>query len=129
MNNKFDFYTEDWSYSEPAKKYFSDLIKNQYVIIIEIDNCSVGYLAGSICKDDSSSYYEGITAELESMFIKEEYRKLGLGSKLIQIFTDYCKKNGAKRIVVTASFGNVNAINCYKKNGFGNYNISLRKEL
>jgi len=129
MENRLDSYVETWPFSNNAEDYFNNLIENQFVAIAECDNNVAGYLAGSIYQDETYSCYEGITAELENMFVEENYRKYGVGSRLIEHFNDYCKMNDVKRIIVTASFGNNDAINFYKKNGFNDYNIQLRKEL
>ncbi len=127
--NEFDVYKTDWSLTKQSEKYFKALIKKQFVMVAETEGSIVGYLAGSICVEQMYSYYQGKTAELENMFIKEEYRKFGIGSKLIDAFVTWCKNNDAKRILVTATIGNENAIKFYHKNGFNDLDITLRKEL
>ena len=107
----------------------SDLIKNQFVIIAEIDKKVVGYLAGSIYDDATFSYYDGITAEMDNMFIKEEYRRFGIGSKFVNAFLVWAKNKNAKRIFVTASSKNENTIKFYKKMGFEPINTTLRLEI
>ncbi len=131
IKNNYDSYVEKWAFSKHSKEDGENLLDNECVIIAEAgrEGIPVGYLAGSIYRDKTYSCYSGITAELENMFVKEEYRKFGVGSKLIDNFTNYCKSHDASRIIVTASFGNNNAIEFYKKNGFNDYNIQLRKEL
>ena len=124
-----DNYIEDWSLKEKGKQYFQEQIKNQFVVLAEIEGKAVGYLSGSIYQDETYSYYEGKTAELNDMFIEQEFRKYGIGSKLIASFENWCKQNDAKRILVAATIGNDNAISFYKKNGFGQLNIILRKEI
>jgi GNAT superfamily N-acetyltransferase len=129
MDRDLDEYISNWAFGKESKEYFSDLIENNYVILATVDNEPVGYLAGSLYQDDTYSYYDGLTAELDNMFIEEEYRKLGIGSKLINAFTEWCKKQSAKRIFVTATIGNDNTIEFYKKHGFKDLNITLRKKL
>ena len=124
-----DHYIEDWPFGKSSAEYFGDLIKNQFVIIAEVDKNPVGYLAGSIYEDDTYSYYEGVTAELENMFIDEDYRHFGIGSKLVNSFFDWCKQKSAKRIFVTATLGNDNTIAFYRKHGFKDLNITLEKQL
>ena len=63
------------------------------------------------------------------MFVKSEFRKFGIGSKLIENFVNWCKANNGKRIFVTATVGNDNAIEFYKKQEFKELNIILKKEL
>ena len=129
MEQGFDNYVKDWALSEESKEYFIDLIKNQYVVVAEVENKIVGYLAGSIYKDLSYSYYEGLTAEANNMFVKAEFRAHGIGRKLFLSFIEWCKSNNAKRIMVTASSENANAIKFYKSIGFENINLTLKKEL
>jgi len=69
--NHFDSYIEDWSLGDVSREYFEYMIKEEFVVIAEIDNHVIGYLAGSTHKDETYSYYKGITAELDNMFIKE----------------------------------------------------------
>ena len=126
--NNLDKYVSDWTLSEKGAEYFSDLITNQFVIIANCDNKDVGYLAGSVYKDDTFSYYEGITCELDNMFVCKEYRKFGIGTKLVNSFFDWCKSQNAKRCFVTATLGNDNTIKFYRNKGFVDLNITLKKE-
>lgn len=56
--------------------------------------------------------------EIENMFILEEYRKYGIGTKLISEFKEYCSKNKIEELKVTASVKNKNTIEFYTKNVF-----------
>lgn len=60
------------------------------------------------------------------MYILEEYRKLGSGSRLFQKFKEICIENDIKELKVVASYKNINAINFYKKNGFQEADITLK---
>ena len=124
MANGFDKYVKDWPLSTEGRDYFYDLIENQYVILAEVDNCVVGYLAGSLYTD--YTYYEGITAEMNNMFVKEKYRRFGIGSKFVGSFLEWAKSKNAKRVFVTASCRNENTINFYEKMGFETINTTLK---
>lgn len=128
-DNKLDNYIADWPFSVVGREYFDDLIKNQFVVIAEVSNKPVGYLAGSIYFDETYSYYEGQTAELNNMFVEEDYRHLGIGSKLVNTFIEWCKQQKAKRIFVTATVGNGKTISFYRKHGFSDLNVSLKLDL
>ena len=78
MEYDFDTYIHGWSMGQISAEYFAELIKNEFVIVGVINNETVGYLAGSVYHDETYSYYEGLTAELDNMFIKEDYRKFTL---------------------------------------------------
>ena len=129
MEHGFDKYVKDWALSEESRQYFLDLIQNQFVILAEVESKIVGYLAGSIYNDLSYSYYDGLTAEANNMFVLREYRAYGIGTKLISSFVDWCKQNNAKRVMVTASSKNERTIKFYRNMGFGDINLTLKKEL
>ena len=129
MAQGFDSYIKDWALSEESRKYFLDLIENQYVVVAEVEGEIVGYLAGSIYQDLSYSYYSGLTAEANNMFVKEGYRAYGIGAKLMSSFLDWCKQNNAKRVMVTASSKNEKTIKFYRNMGFDDINLTLKKEL
>ena len=127
-HNDLDSYVKDWALGERSAEYFGDLIENQFVIIAFCDKKPVGYLAGSLYNDDTFSYYEGNTCELENMFVCEDYRKFGIGTKLVNSFFEWCKTQNAKRCFVTATLGNENTIKFYRNKGFVDLNITLKKE-
>ena len=113
-----------WPFEKEGTEYFSDMLNNQVVFIALVDNSIVGYLAGSI--NVESSYVTKSLAELDNMFILENYRKYGIGTKLVNEFKKYCLNIGIQEIKVTASARNSNAINFYKKNGFENFEVTFK---
>ena len=115
--------TRNWPLTEEGKEYFTDLINNSYVIVAELDNNIVGYLAGSI--NEKGSYEEVQYGEINNMFIKDKCRGLGIGKSLINNFKNYCKSNGINNLKVTASYKNKNAIEFYKKSGFEEFDLTL----
>ena len=117
----------DWPLTEEGKEYFTDLINNHYVIIAEVDNEIVGYLAGSI--NEKGSYEEVQYGEINNMFIKDKCRGLGIGKSLINNFKNYCKSNGINNLKVTASYKNRDAIEFYHKNGFEEFDVTLTTKI
>lgn len=116
-----------WPYEIAGEEYFKDLIENQIIYIALIDKEIVGYLAGSIHVENS--YNTTSIAELDNMFILEEYRKYGIGTKLFNEFKEFCKKNKIEELKVTASSKNTNAIKFYQKNGFEEFETTLKMPL
>lgn len=116
-----------WPYEIAGEEYFKDLIENQIIYLAIMNKEIVGYLAGSIHVENS--YNTTSIAELDNMFILEEYRKYGIGTKLFNEFKDYCKKNKIDELKVTASSKNINAIKFYEKNGFENFETTLKMSL
>ena len=122
-NNYDSTLIKDWPLTVEGKEYFSNLINNNYVIVAELNNNILGYLAGTI--NEKGSYEEVQYGEINNMLIKDECRGLGIGKLLINNFIDYCKQNRINNVKVTASFKNKNAIEFYKKNGFEEFDLTL----
>lgn len=116
-----------WPYEIAGEEYFKDLIENQIIYLALAEKEIVGYLAGSIHVE--SSYNTTSIAELDNMFILEEYRKYGLGTKLFNEFKSYCIENKIQELKVTASAKNINAIKFYQKNGFEEFETTLKMSL
>lgn len=116
-----------WPFEKEGIEYFSDMLNNQVVFIALVDNSVVGYLAGSI--NIESSYVTKSLAELDNMFILENYRKYGIGTKLVNEFKKYCLNIGIQEMKVTASARNNNAIKFYKKNGFEDFEVTFKMTL
>jgi ribosomal protein S18 acetylase RimI-like enzyme len=106
-----------WPFSADGKKYFSQRIRSGFGIVAVEKKEIVGYCVGSVT--EPISYREQHkTAELESMFVKEEYRSKGLGGKMAVQFLDWSKKNKAMVIRVHVSAGNKKGIEFYSGLGF-----------
>ena len=124
FNNFDDTLKREWALEKEGQEYFEDMIKNGIVFVAQIENKIVGYLAGSIC--EPISYITESFAELDNMCIDNEYRRFGIGTLLISSFKEYCKEKKIQNIKVTASAKNSRAIQFYIKNGFEDYNITLK---
>lgn len=127
FNNFDDTLKVGWPFEEDGKNYFQDMIQNQIVFVAEVEGKTVGYLAGSICEE--VSLLIETFAELDNMYIDENYRRYGIGSLLINEFKKYCREKKIQNIKVTASAKNSRAIQFYMKNGFEDYNISLKYKI
>lgn len=130
-NNLFDLELEnydptlvkDWAISNDGQLYFEDLINDHFVVVALLNDEIVGYLAGTI--NEKGSYENIQYGEINNMFIKDSCRGYGVGKALVNEFKLYCKSNDINNLMVTASAKNINAINFYKKNGFGDFNLTL----
>ena len=117
----------DWPLTQEGKEYFEDAIKNDIVLVACVDGKIVGYLAGTL--NSQFSYNNIAQAELDNMCIMNEYRKLGIGTKLFEEFKKICKENGINEIKVVASYNNINAIEFYKRNGFKEAELTLKQNI
>ena len=127
FNNFDDTLKVGWSFEKEGKEYFQNMLNTEIVFIAEVQEKIVGYLAGSICKQ--TSYITESFAELDNMNIDDEYRRLGIGTLLIDEFKKYCKGKNVQNIKVTASAKNNRAIQFYMKNGFEDYNVTLKYKI
>lgn len=116
-----------WTFEQEGTKYFTNMLNNEIVYIALYKNIVVGYLAGSI--NIQGSYVTKSLAEIDNMFVLEEYRKYGIGTKLINTFKEYCLKNKIEELKVTASAKKANAIKFYMKNGFNEFEITLKQKI
>lgn len=123
-NNYDDTLKLGWPLEKEGEEYFKDVIENNIAYVAETNGKIIGYLAGSI--SEQISYITETFAELDNMCVNEEYRRYGVGTLLINEFKKYCKENNIENIKVTASSKNTKAIQFYIKNGFEDYNVTLK---
>lgn len=74
----------------------------------------IGYVTA--CLKD---YYEGERAgHIYSIAVKPEYRRRGVGSRLLEEVEKVLRENGAKICHLETHMDNINAINFYLKHGY-----------
>lgn len=117
----------EWTFSEKGEKYFTELIESGTVWVAEDNNKVIGYLAGSII--GKTSCVTKTLAELDNFYIDEEYRRKGIGKKLVEEFKKYCISQDIEEIKVTASYKNINAREFYKNNDFDDFEITYKMKL
>jgi ribosomal protein S18 acetylase RimI-like enzyme len=120
----------DWTFGEPGTKYFRDRISkdNGCVLITVVDGKIVGYLCGGIIKGETYRNLP-VVAELENMFVLEEYRSRHIGKRLYDEFVKWCKSKGVGKIKVQATAQNELAIKFYRDNDFKDYTLVLEHDL
>lgn len=116
-----------WSFERAGEKYFNNMLNNETVYIALDKERVIGYLAGRI--NIQGSCVTKSLAGVDNMFVLEQYRKYGIGTKLMNAFKDYCSQNKIEELKVTASAKNKNAIEFYMKNGFNEFEITLKQKI
>lgn len=116
-----------WPISNEGTEYFKNAIENDITLVAAVENKIVGYLIGSLNTQNTYNIYS--QAELENMCVLEQYRKLGIGTKLFNRFKEICKENNINGLKVVASYKNKNAINFYLKNGFDKSDLILTMKI
>jgi GNAT superfamily N-acetyltransferase len=121
------FYNPNWPFEKVGEKDLKKALTNpKWAIFIALDEGKfIGFL-----KADVAAYPEYIgkmkIGEIKSLFVAEEYRSQGIGTRLIGEFKTWAKEKGAKRIFVDAEWANKEGIEFYKRNGFGECYLGLK---
>jgi ribosomal protein S18 acetylase RimI-like enzyme len=113
FKNKYESFTFDKRKESIYKKAEKGIIK----LNVLLDNDKeeyVGYCLSSI---------EENLGEIDSIFIEKQYRKLGLGDKLMNNTLDWFESRQIKNIAINVVYANEEALPFYERHGFhiGNY--------
>ncbi len=125
-------------YHEVKSNYFSDKYKNNTFEkrkskFISNNNLKVRI---DLIKDIEKNLYIGycistidveLTGEIDSLFIEEEYRKDGLGDKLMKEAIKWLDLNKVKTKVIVVAEGNEGVLEFYKRYGFYKRRIVLEQ--
>jgi GNAT superfamily N-acetyltransferase len=124
-----DPYTDQGWPRREGRGYFAGIIDNGRARcwVAEVDGVVAGNLVGRINRE--SSVRPVRVAELESMFVRAEYRGGGVGAALVAEFFGWAKRAGAERALVTAYAENDRALAFYVRRGFLPKNVSLERGL
>ena len=115
--------------SEKGKVYIQERIadnKDSFCLVVISNNNIVGYFLGGIKMSEDYRKPNRI-GEGETIFIEEEHRSNGIGTKFLKLFEEWCKDKKLNRMRLVASSRNIKAINGYKKGGFEEYDVMLEK--
>lgn len=100
------FEKESWSQSS---FYFSLDSEFTTGICVEVEEKIVGYMIFSRFFDE---------ANLDSIAVVKEFRRMGIARKLMDIFMDSCLQKKCKNIMLEVRIDNIQAINMYESYGF-----------
>jgi len=93
--------------------------------IAEADGEIVGFIdlwtIHDFCHGGKLSY-------IQNLYVAPKYRRLGVGSKLLQKVIERAEEGGALEIHVVTKFDNEPAIRLYKKHGLTKESLQLEKE-
>ncbi|HKL44068.1 MAG TPA: GNAT family N-acetyltransferase [Candidatus Absconditabacterales bacterium] len=120
----------NWTFGEFGTKYYQDKIINDNccVLVAVVDDNIIGYLCGGITKGEEYRNLP-IVAELENIFVLNDFRSKGIGTKLYNKFIEWCKIKKVGKLKVEASVKNKLAIEFYRKNNFKDYTLILEADL
>ncbi|MGC9095224.1 MAG: GNAT family N-acetyltransferase [Candidatus Bathyarchaeia archaeon] len=93
--------------------------------VAEVDGEIVGFIdlwtINDFCHGGKLSY-------IQNLYVAPKYRRMGVGSKLLQKIIDRAKEKGALEVHVVTNFENNPAIQLYKKHGLTKESLQLGKE-
>jgi GNAT superfamily N-acetyltransferase len=130
FDSQFDkFLNLNWP--NEAEQYYKYNItsKDSVTYVAEAKGKIVGYLIGAKCTPVSYLSKEYKIAEIENMYVEEEFRNEGLGKKLISKFEEWAAKKGFNLVEVTASYDNIAARKFYNSNSYKEQITTLYKEV
>lgn len=111
-----------WNFKPLTKKKFENNIKKNIFLVAEINNKIIGYFLAT--REKSKQNRHEIKKgqrylDIYSIFILKEYRNKKIGSEFMKEFFKTAKKEGYKKIKVTASSTNIfSLIKFYQNHGF-----------
>lgn len=123
-------YNENTKDNYKVDNWYPNLIdKDDSQLFIAVDdNETVGYAyVRIITTSDSSDIYT--EASISGIYVKEKFRKQGIGTKLINEAKKWCINKGVTYLKLNVLEGNSTALNLYKKLGFNDFSRILRNEL
>ncbi len=103
---------------------------NNYTVVVKVDEKIVGYVYSNISPKetyssdfatffDMSSVSKNNVGCLSQLYIKEDYRQFGIGSKLFNMSMEWLKQfDDVEDYFIFVSNGNDSALEFYKRKGF-----------
>lgn len=112
-----------------VKEFYEKFIDNEdKTIFVARDNDMIlGYVYGFV--QDNGSLYNKKVAQLDALFVKEQYRGKGIAKSLMEEFINWAEEKRVAYIELSVCKDNTKAINLYENEGFCIYKICLKKEL
>jgi len=101
---------------------------NGYVLVASFNGKTVGYSLNFI-KENTKVYLVKKTGYVGDLYIKRGYRNKGIATKFKELAFKWFRKKGMKYVSIAVHSKNVKAHLIYKKWGFFDYHIEMRKKL
>lgn len=96
------------------------------VILAKVVDEAVGF---ALVRVVPSVLYAAPHAELTELYVLEDFRQQGIASELIAFAEQVAAQKGAQSILVQTGDDNIPALALYKKHGYEEYDLTLKKKL
>lgn len=127
---RFDPYVKpEWSVSGEGKQYFTDRLSDpDGLFLVAVDlGTFVGYL--NVRKyEGEQQRVNAVCAELENMMVLPQYQNKGIGTKMMEIFFNWCREQGVQRIKASVYAKNAEAVAYYKHFGFAELTMIMEMQ-
>lgn len=112
-----------------VKNFYEQYIENENmcILVAKGNETILGYVYGFV--QDNGSLYNNKVAQLDALFVKEQYRGNGIAKSLMKEFINWAEEKGVAYIELSVCKDNSDAINLYENEGFCIDKILLRKKL
>ncbi len=112
------------------ERYIKGIIRsrNGGVYIAEVDGKSAGFTIFWINKNPPVYKILKI-GSVTDLFVRKEFRGLGISTKFRKIFTKFFKEKGIKHVTMSTFSENPKALSIYHKWGYFDYQITVRKKI
>lgn len=110
------------------QKSFSEIVKDGKYFLAEKDGNVIGFIGGKIEKK-SEFYKTRKIGAIYDLFVKKEYRNMGIGTELVKIFISWLKASKIRAVELDVSPKNFAAKELYEKLGFKESNTQMRKKI
>lgn len=106
-----------------VKNHFNKMLDDDNIILLAyyIDKLIVGYILVRKIEDN--------ICLLDGLYVEEQYRNNGIGNLLLNEAISQVKKLNIKYVDINVMYNNIIAKRIYKKIGFSEYEIKMRKEI
>ena len=99
--------------------------KGELIYIAKHENKAIGFICGQLY---SSICYTSKQGEVTELYVREDYRRMGVASKLINHIENEMIKNNVHEITVITGQKNINAQGLYEKCGYDHKRIAYIKQ-
>lgn len=130
-DNAFDASIDlNWLQNESGSAFLKERLegKGGVVFLAEDGQKPIAYAAVALVEAESYRKIK-VIAELEELFVLEEYRRAGIGKKLVEQFSLWAKESNAEKVSVIVSSANLRSIDFYRRMGFLDYDLVLEKQV
>ena len=112
------------------KRFYKKLIRSRkgHVIIAEEKSQIIGYLIATVEKNIPIFTLKKYV-EITDLFVKKEFHGRKIGYNLVKNCLEWAKNNNYEKIVLKVFPDNTETIEFYKKIGFSNFFIEMRKNV